>query len=753
MPYWEHLGVFLKYFERLSNLLSQGRFVSDVAVMYPVAPFEAGLGGEKATQTAFDSARALMAAGVNFEFLDADSLARASVRNGRLETADSSYRALIFPAMDAVRWSSLQTARAFAQAGGLVLSVGSLPYASDRAGRDDPDLDALAAVAFANERRMAKPSDLPAKILAAFPPDTRAETPVRSLHRKVGPRDVSLVMDAPRHAVVEFRAQGQAEWWDPWTGATHPLPVLGRTATGTQVEMPLEAYEAQIVVFTPGRPHVDPPPRQERPAQRIALAGDWEFELKPTMDNRYGDFRLPATDKVIGPEARSFRHAVETSDAAAWRDPAFDDRAWERVTYDFGPQFWLLGPLPAHTDFAALDAALASTTRLDSPETQTPADSRLRWRPYSFSWRQGLEGDPGHQGWHGLKKNVTDHFLCLGKRGEALNEYKYEPETPGGRYYLWTCATVDQPTTARIVARAPQEGVRSHAPEVLTPAAAFLNGQRVVDLRQPVSLRAGPNPILVRYDQAGRGYFVLKRDGPDPQPAHRTPLAMTWFDDPNLIRLDLHAGAGPAEWFRFVAPPGLRAISVIAKGAVEAWADGQPMRGAGPGRFEAARTLPHTSLVALRVVPERGFGGVAVFPEPVRLECGPGVISPGDWSQTGALECYSGGAWYRRTVTLKPEHLPGSLTLDLGKVVATAEVQVNGQLAGVRVAPPWRVDIAKHVRPGENRVEVLVFNTLANHYLTIPTRYRGEPTSGLLGPVSLELPDPEGRSAADRRSD
>jgi len=43
---------------------------------------------------------------------------------------------------------------------------------------------------------------------------------------------------------------------------------------------------------------------------------------------------------------------------------------------------------------------------------------------------------------------------------------------------------------------------------------------------------AGANPILVRYDQAGRGYFVVKRDGGNASPANRTPLAMTWFDDP-----------------------------------------------------------------------------------------------------------------------------------------------------------------------------------------------------------------------------
>ncbi len=207
-----------------------------------------------------------------------------------------------------------------------------------------------------------------------------------------------------------------------------------------------------------------------------------------------------------------------------------------------------------------------------------------------------------------------------------------------------------------------------------------------------------------------------------------------------MIRFDVHAGNRPAEWFRFTAPPGLRAMMVTARGSVEAWADGQPMRAAGGGRFEAAGPLPHAALVALRVTPEVGFSGAAALPEPVRLECGPGEIVAGDWSKAGALECYSGGAWYRKTVTLTPDQAAGEVVLDPGRVVATAEVRVNGQAAGIRVAPPWRVDVSKQVRPGENRIEILVYNTLANHHhLTVPTRYRGELTSGLLGPVTLQI--------------
>ena len=78
------------------------------------------------------------------------------------------------------------------------------------------------------------------------------------------------------------------------------------------------------------------------------------------------------------------------------------------------------------------------------------------------------------------------------------------------------------------------------------------------------------------------------------------------------------------------------------------------------------------------------------------------------------------------------------MVLDLGSVVATADVRVNGKRAGIRVAPPWRIDISDCVKLGENTLEVLVYNTLANHYQTIPSRYRGSPLSGLMGPVTLE---------------
>jgi hypothetical protein len=216
-----------------------------------------------------------------------------------------------------------------------------------------------------------------------------------------------------------------------------------------------------------------------------------------------------------------------------------------------------------------------------------------------------------------------------------------------------------------------------------------------------------------------------------------------------VLPLDaLPAVPKPAAWYRFVAPPGLRGMTLTAHGKVQAWADGRPMtitvegvaaRGAVRHRLNLDNPIAGKAKVALRIEPVSGYYGGSAVPEPVQLDCGIGMIALGDWSKGSALECYSGGIWYRKKVTLSPPQVGSRVTLDLGGVAATAEVRVNGQSAGIRVAPPWQLDITDFVKAGDNHIEILVYNTLANHYRTVPTRYRGNSVSGLMGPVRLKF--------------
>jgi hypothetical protein len=224
-------------------------------------------------------------------------------------------------------------------------------------------------------------------------------------------------------------------------------------------------------------------------------------------------------------------------------------------------------------------------------------------------------------------------------------------------------------------------------------------------------------------------------------PKTRAKLAMRWYNDPGRLQFDVYAGTPRAEWFQFLSAPGTTAIRIQAQGKVEAWIDGDPMKDKGNGRFEASLAVPEAAIVTLRILPRSGYCGGAVIPEPVIVETGSGIMPLGDWSKAGVLDNYSGGVRYQTSVELTEAETGGKMELDLGSVVATAEVHVNGKKAGIRVAPPWRVDVTGLLKTGKNSIEVLVYNTLSNHYQTIPSNYRGSPTSGLMGPVRLiQLP-------------
>lgn len=801
MPYWEHMGAFFKYFERLSYLLTQGDHHCDVAVLYPVATMEAGLGGEEARELAFQTGCDLFEKhGLDFDFIDFESIAGAEIRDHQLHVSGEAYRVLVLPGMRALRESTLRKAGEFYRAGGVVLAIGALPEASDRIGGNDPELDAMVKELFGvtaadyAKDKTAEPqrnsagglgfaggssAALAEVIDKHIPRDFVPEGPAQVLHRHMGGYDVFMVMGAAKNSSCFFRAEGNAELWNPWTGERRPI--LTRTAEegGTRVRMPLDTADAQIIVFSPGtaKPTVEhcdldevasleqsgdgivltgyvttPGSKSARvivdgqaktlqgeavaDAPSLALTGPWEFELKPVMDNRWGDFRLPVTEAVIGPEARRFAYAEETHSQPGWQAPGADDAQWPKETHSFGPHFWKLGPFPANTDLAKLEKKLARLTCVDAGKPMDVKGRDYQWQPYAYSTRWGVEGDPGPQGHHGLKENVSDDFIVLGKPDYTGTEIEYGPEPDGTQNYLWTTAIAPKAGPARVHVGA------------LKPAEAYINGVALPPNAETVDLKEGANSVLLRYDRPGRTHFVLETESGTAR-KEKTPLAMTWYDRPGVALFDVFPERqAPVGWYRFLAPPALRTMRFAAHGAVQAWAGGVPMTltqsgttADGSRTYEAVVADPGLKAVsvALRIEQDRGYYGGAALPEPIRLECDPGEIEAGDWSKAGVLEHYSGGAWYRKTVTLTEEQTRGRVMLNMGTVVATAEVHVNGTKAGLCLTPPWIVDISSFVKPGENRIEILVYNTLSNHYGTIPTHYRGSPVSGIVGPVTIEM--------------
>ena len=104
-----------------------------------------------------------------------------------------------------------------------------------------------------------------------------------------------------------------------------------------------------------------------------------------------------------------------------------------------------------------------------------------------------------------------------------------------------------------------------------------------------------------------------------------------------------------------------------------------------------------------------------------------------------------------------PRRRQHPIMLDLGSVGGTAVVRVNGQQARVLWKEPYRIDIARFAKAGENHLEITVTHTWNNRLVgdqsgplearitrtNLASKFTASSPllpSGLLGPVVLKHP-------------
>jgi hypothetical protein len=566
--------------------------------------------------------------------------------------------------------------------------------------------------------------------------DVVASRPLQVLHRDLGEMDVYFVFN-PSDAVItpelRFRCEGSPEQWDARCGRMSQLP------HAEIMQLTLAPRQAKVLVFNRGS---SVPPdvieKQTMFGKKENLDGLWDAIVQPTLDNRYGDFSLPPSPELLGPQTRCFRYCDELFEGNDWQAAVFDDSSWAESTYSFGPQMEFSGPLAPESDFAAIESALLS-------QVET-----LDWLPYSFSRRWGIERDPFLVDWlsgpHGLKGAVPDEFL------------DFYSDTTGSVWYVRAkvVAPVDGEhllmTGARCVYQVWVNGISVMRQDMSQPKGLYapwsIPHYECEQRETHVALRAGINELLIKLvqpaDQRTRAFVAF--DPPSPDAAS---LALRWLADPDVLRPCLLAAADRlAVRFRFLSPPGAEEISFVARGAARAWADGNEIALARietlPGgccRYSGVIESPSPSsvVIALRVEAPADSHAGDVLPEPVRYVCGAAKMALGDWCAQG-LATYSGSVCYSRKFEIAD--LPAAVSLDLGKVSATAEVKVNGHIAATLIAPPWICNLTPFVKPGDNELSITVANTLANHYsVGIPTPYAfsHQTPSGLFGPVQLMI--------------
>ena len=411
-PYWRHHKHFADAVARLCAVLSMGRHLCDVAVLFPTATAQADLtmdGPGPNAVRAQETYRELIGdatwfapvlgvldrARIDADVIDDDSLAGAEVGEGpRLFIAGEEYAAVVLPAATVLEGPVAERLDEFVANGGLLVAVGALP-ARGVAGGDK-------AVALLRERFLRGEAHLVATaaevpgVLARLPRRVDAEVPV--LAREV---DGSLVVFV---TATEWTATRVGDGRTVERGISHDWATVGydfdpdrylrevtvkvRNAPGapmlvspfggepkslarkvdgdiTEVVVPFGQGPAALVVFAPGNDSATP--SSVANWQEELLAGDWEAALLPTLDNTWGDFSWPAAaggELVV--ERWGLRHRVE------------GEEQWRSAHATFGPHGLIDGV------------------------------------PVEYSERLGIRNDPIHKDSLGPKGHVPEEFLDFG---------------------------------------------------------------------------------------------------------------------------------------------------------------------------------------------------------------------------------------------------------------------------------------------------------------------------------------------------
>ena len=280
-PWWMVMPDVMGYFTRMSYLLRQGSPVYDVALLLPeedaqarFRPGHVSVTDEIRILLGPDLVPAILDAGYNFDFIDAAALDKVGMQY---------YPVLVIPNVERLPLATYRCIEAFAQRGGEVIAVGSLPSRAPGVIEGPRDSAAVAQISqelmasgLKNVKIVASTAELGAALRASFEkPDVvmNPATPEvgfihRGLHSAGQIYFVANTDNRPHSFDATFRARGGAEWWDPFTGK------ITGAGPGPTIHFDLAPYESRVVVFT-GNPALPPQRQATTPFAPIDLSHDW----------------------------------------------------------------------------------------------------------------------------------------------------------------------------------------------------------------------------------------------------------------------------------------------------------------------------------------------------------------------------------------------------------------------------------------------------------------------------------------------
>lgn len=252
-PLWPYYALLNDYMARVQYLSQTGTNVAAVAVYRN----DLTHGADEAPPVPKLN-QALMDLGYNYDHINVDALLRARVRDKMLVTeGGAEYQALVLPALDAIDAALAEKMQSWASAGLPIMFAERMP------GRSDGLVESAQRVQAAMEAMRGLPNVVVAGNGAGLVtvPEQIGEPNVRFhgkavpfMQKRIGKMNAYFLRnetDTQRRLIVEFRAEGAPELWDPWTGKVAAVAGARRKGSWTAIDLDLDPFGSALIVFDP----------------------------------------------------------------------------------------------------------------------------------------------------------------------------------------------------------------------------------------------------------------------------------------------------------------------------------------------------------------------------------------------------------------------------------------------------------------------------------------------------------------------
>lgn len=256
-PWFPVMPDVMRYLQRVSWLLRQGKPANDIAILLPeddaqatFTPGHVSITDEMRKRIAPELMSAILDAGYNIDYIDAATIDKLGV---------IPYPILIIPPTDRIPLATYEEIGTYA-ATGKVIAIGKLPSLAPglMEQNESPQVAALSQKLFRADGHkgifIEGSSGLADTLHEALPPDVDATgqaTGLGFIHRKLADSDIYFVANIsnqPINATIKFRAdRAFVEAWDPDSGDG----LLAKSFhTNTRIPLLLAPYESRVFVFS-----------------------------------------------------------------------------------------------------------------------------------------------------------------------------------------------------------------------------------------------------------------------------------------------------------------------------------------------------------------------------------------------------------------------------------------------------------------------------------------------------------------------